>query len=612
MEIPNMPLVPENDPTTLFVGNGMQPLVPYLLGEPHPLGTRLVNVQRSFRAEDLDEVGNERHHTLFEMLGCWSLGDYFKEEIIPWTFEFFVGGLGFDVNRLYVSVFAGDEYAPRDEESVEIWKRVFLKYGIEAKDSEDIYGAGGSNLRIFYYPREKNWWERPNAPLGDPAGPDSEIFYDTGKKHDVKFGEKCHLNCDCGRFVEIGNDVFMGYRKIENGYVALEKKNTDVGWGLERITRVVQGKNSNFETDLFWPVIQKIEELSEVKYRKSKRGDWIYRVIADHVRASCFLVADGVEPSNKMQGYVLRRLLRRIIRFSREIGLKEGFLAELAQVVVKIYSQPYPHLAKSLKRIVEVLQKEEKQFQKTLDLGLREFKKLMEEIEREAGGTKGVKEISGSDAFRLYESYGFPFELVVELARDFGISVDKDGFERVRKEAIEKSKSLDKGVFTGGLGDQSEKTVWYHTLTHLLHQALVDVLGDSVQQVGSNITAERMRFDFSHSGKLTDKQIAAVERIVNEKKDAGLPVARREMSLEEAVKLGAKAFFKDKYGEKVSVYSIGDYSMEICGGPHVKNTSEISGMFKIVREESVGEGKRRVRAVLEGSHLIFGLGVTCI
>jgi len=593
-QISSVPLVPENDPTTLFNGSGMQPLVPYLLGQVHPQGTRLVDVQECLRAEDLDEVGNARHHSFFEMLGCWSLGDYFKQEQIPWTFEFFVDVLGIDPKKLYVSVFAGEGEIKKDSESVEIWKETFKKYDIEAQDTEDIHLVGQKNYRIFYYPKEKNWWERPNAPIGDPAGPDTEIFYFTGKKHSKKFGEKCHINCDCGRYIEIGNDVFMEYKKVAEGkYEKLEKKNVDVGWGFERIVRVVQGKDSNFETDLFVPLIEKIEECCEVQYGAAIDTDWVYKIIADHVRAACFLVAGGVVSSNKLQGYVLRRLLRRVIRFSRELSVKsefeDGLLIEVSKVVISKYCEVYPYLKENEQKIIEEFKKEEAKFQKTLDKGMKEFEKLILEN----------KELSGQDAFMLYETYGFPVELTIELADSKGIAVDISEFEAAKTQAREKSKSLDKGVFHGGLGDDTQKTVWYHTLTHLLHQALFDVLGAHVHQEGSNITAQRLRFDFSHGEKLTSDQISEVEKIVNEKLQAKLPVTKKTMSLDEAKEVGAKAFFEGRYGDKVDVYFVKDYSSEVCGGPHVKNTSEIKGKFKVVKEESVGSGLRRIRAVLE-------------
>jgi len=590
VEITNQPLVPENDPTTLFIGSGMQPLVPYLLGQPHPQGKRLVNIQKSLRTEDLDEVGNERHHTLFEMMGNWSLGDYFKAEQLHWAFEFFVDELKLDANKLYVTVFEGDEHVPQDSESVDIWKQVYAKYGISAKDSHDKHDLVDTDNRIFYYPREKNWWERANAPVGDPAGPDSEVFYDTGKKHDPDYGESCHVNCDCGKFIEIANNVFMEYEKTNTGYLPLENKNVDVGWGLERIVRVVQNKTSNFETDLFLPVIKKLEEFSAVKYGESKRGDFLYRIIADHIRASTFLIADGVIPSNKQQGYVLRRLLRRVIRFSSELSTKKEFLVALADVIVDNYGQSYPHLKEKQGVIRLEITKEEEKFQKALDKGLRELKKMMDSAD---------KVVSGEQAFKLYETYGFPLELTVEIARESGYSVDEQGFSKIRAAAVEKSRSLDKGIFSGGLGEESEKTVWYHTLTHLLHQALRDELGDHAQQAGSNITPNRLRFDFTHNGALTDEQIEKIEETVNKQKGGNLDVTMQTVSLKEAQDMGATAFFKEKYGESVNVYKIGDYSLEICGGPHVKNTSEIKGKFKILKEKSVGAGVRRIRAVVE-------------
>jgi len=367
VEIENVSLVPVNDPTTLFTCGGMQPLIPYLLGKPHPLGKRLMNVQRCLRAEDLEEIGNGRHHSFFEMLGCWSLGDYFKAEQIPWTFGFFVDELRIDPQKLYISVFAGDERFPRDDEAVGLWKSVFEKKGIKADDTEDIYKIGQDNFRIFYYPRKKNWWERSGAPIGDPAGPDTEIFYFTGIEHDKKYGEYCHLNCDCGRYIEIGNDVFMQYKKVSaTSYEPLMQKNVDCGWGLERIVRVVQGKKSNYETDLFYPIIQKIESMSSIKYGDGVITDWVYKIDADHLRAAVFLIADGVTPSNKMQGYVLRRLLRRVIFQSKKLEVPKNFLAEVAKAIVDEYGDYYKHLQGAREKIIAEISVEEEKFNKTL------------------------------------------------------------------------------------------------------------------------------------------------------------------------------------------------------------------------------------------------------
>lgn len=410
VEIPASPLVLKDDPTTLFTGSGMQQIVPYLLGQPHPAGKRLVDVQRCLRAEDLQEIGNGRHHSFFEMLGCWSLGDYFKAEQIPWTFSFFVDELGIDPQRLYVTVFAGEDVLPKDLESAEIWKKVFAQKGFVADDSEDNSKVGQGNYRIFYYPKKKNWWERSGAPIGDPAGPDSEVFYFTGVEHDKKFGEHCHVNCDCGRYVEIGNDVFMQYKKIsETGYEPLAQKNVDCGWGFERIVRVVQEKKSNYETDLFYPIIQKMESMSTKKYGEDEKTNWVYRIDADHMRASVFLIADGVVPSNKMQGYVLRRLLRRVIFQSQKLTSHKDFLADVAKVIIEQYGDYYTHLHTASDKIIAEISAEEEKFNRTLDKGLREMEKMYE---------KNGSKLREADLKMLYQSYGVPKELATEIAKE--------------------------------------------------------------------------------------------------------------------------------------------------------------------------------------------------
>lgn len=411
-EIPQSPLVLKDDPTTLFTGSGMQQIVPYLLGKPHPAGKRLVDVQRCLRAEDLEEIGNARHHSFFEMLGVWSLGDYFKAEQIPWTFSFFVDELGIDPNRLYVTVFAGEGKIPRDNESAEIWKKAFAQKNIVAEATDEVQKVGQGNYRIFYYPKSKNWWERSGAPIGDPAGPDTEIFYYTGATHDKRFGEHCHVNCDCGRYVEIGNDVFMQYKKLSaTDYEPLVQKNVDCGWGLERIVRVVQGKSSNYETDLFYPMIQKIESMANKKFGENEVTDKVYRIDADHMRAAVFLIADGVVPGNKMQGYVLRRLLRRVIFQSQKLTSHKNFLPEVAQVVIDEYSGYYKHLKTAQETIIDEISAEEEKFNRTLDKGLRELEKICERNNGFVGST---------DFKLLYESYGVPTELGQEIAKERG------------------------------------------------------------------------------------------------------------------------------------------------------------------------------------------------
>ncbi|MFA5776576.1 MAG: alanine--tRNA ligase-related protein [Patescibacteria group bacterium] len=414
VEIPSSPLVLKDDPTTLFTGSGMQQIVPYLLGQPHPLGKRLVDVQQCFRTEDLEEVGDGWHQTLFEMLGCWSLGDYFKAEQIPWTFGFFVDELGIDPHKLYVTTLAGGHGIPRDDETVAIWKEVFAKYGIKAESTDDIYKVGGGNYRIFCYPWKvgKSWWERSRAPVGDPAGPTTEIFFFTGNDHDKKFGEYCHVNCDCGRYIEIGNDVFMQYRKVSQAdYEPLVQKNVDCGWGLDRIVRVVQNKKSNFETDLFHPIIQKIESMSTTKYGDGAVTDWVYRIDADHIRASVFLIADGVTPSNKMQGYVLRRLLRRIIFQSRKLGIPQNSLADVAKVVIDKYGDYYKHLQNARDKIIAEISAEEEKFNKTLEKGLKEMEKMYE---------KNGQKLNDGQLENLYQTYGVPKELSQEICKERG------------------------------------------------------------------------------------------------------------------------------------------------------------------------------------------------
>lgn len=411
-EIPQSPLVLKDDPTTLFTGSGMQQIVPYLLGQPHPAGKRLVDVQRCLRAEDLEEIGNARHHSFFEMLGVWSLGDYFKAEQIPWTFNFFADELGIDPQRLYVTVFAGEGNIPKDTESAEIWKKVFSQRGIKADDTDQVEKVGQENYRIFYYPKKKNWWERSQAPTGDPAGPDTEVFYFTGLDHNKKYGEHCHVNCDCGRYVEIGNDVFMQYKKTSaTDYEPLAQKNVDCGWGLERIVRVVQNKKSNYETDLFYPIIQKIESMSDKKFGDGEITDKAYRISADHMRAAVFLIADGVLPGNKMQGYVLRRLLRRVIFQSQKLTSHKNFLPEIAQVIIDEYSDYYIHLKTMERVVVDEISAEEEKFNRTLDKGLRELEKMRDK-------NNGV--VNSADLKFLYESYGVPVELGREIAKERG------------------------------------------------------------------------------------------------------------------------------------------------------------------------------------------------
>jgi alanyl-tRNA synthetase len=542
--MPSAPLVPENDPTTLFTGSGMQPMLPFLLGEPHPSGTRLVDSQKCFRSQDIEEVGDNRHDTFFEMLGNWSLGDYFKEEQLAWFWEFLTRELNFSSEKLYVSVF--DE----DKETADLW----VKLGV-------------SKERIFFYDEKKNWWSRSgvraNMPIGEPGGPDSEVFYDFGTKHDPKFGKDCHPNCDCGRFVEIGNNVFMTYKKTVNGFVPLEKKNIDFGGGLERLTAAANNDNDQFKTDLYWPIIQSIE----ADYETNK---YAIRVMADHLKASVFLIQDGVLPGNKAQGYFLRRLLRRATVKMQQLKLPLEFLP-----IIKAVFAIYPMYLKDFNLINQTIGEEISKFKKTLDAGL-----------------KMVGKISNFD---LYQSYGFPKEVIKELQGD---KFDEAEFEREKTQHQNLSRTAGKGMFRGGLQDRSEITTKYHTATHLLHAALRQILGNSVSQKGSNITAERLRFDFSFDRKLSESEIEEIEKLVNQKVVENIPVERLEMQKTKALEMGALAFFPEKYPEITNVYKIGNFSMELCGGPHVNSTGEV-GKINIFKEESAGAGVRRVYAKMK-------------
>jgi alanyl-tRNA synthetase len=594
--IPSASLVPENDSTSLFISSGMQPLVPYLLGERHPEGTKLCNSQKSFRIVDIEEVGDSRHNTFFEMLGNWSLGDYFKKEQLNWIYYFLIEEVKLDPERLYATVFRGEESIGvlKDSESVEILKSIFKKYDIEAKDVDFAEEKGIQNGRIFYYPVEKNWWSRAgipkNMPVGEPGGPDSEIFYDLGvdlKKHENSkwTDQPCHLNCDCGRFIEIGNNVFMEYRKTKNGFEKLAQKNVDFGGGLERITMVSQNLDNIFKTDLFLNIIRKIEDLSGKKYGENQMA---FEVIADHVKASTFLLASGIEPSNLGRGYILRRLIRRAIRYGKQLGINENFITKVYPAVVEVYNGIYPEIKEKEDFIVRQFEMEEEKFEKTLENGLREFAKLTS--------------VSGKDAFNLYQTYGFPIEITEELAREKGITVDVEEFEKELEKHQELSRTASAGMFKGGLADNSEQTTKLHTAAHLMLAGLRKVLGDEVYQKGSNITAERLRFDFSYKEKMTSGQIKDVENFVNGIIEKDLPVSFEEMTLEDAKKVNAMGVFESKYGEKVKVYTVGSgndiASCEICGGPHVEHTG-ILGRFKILKEESSSSGIRRIKAILE-------------
>ena len=563
-------LIPENDPTVLFTTAGMHPLVPYLLGEKHPAGNRLTDVQICVRTGDIEEVGDPTHCTFFEMLGRWSLGDYFKEYAISCSYDFLLNHLEFDKSKFAVTVFKGDEDCPRDDESAEFWKKM-----------------GVPEDRIFFLPKENNWW----GPAGvtGPCGPDTEMFIDTGKP---KCSDGCSPACDCGKYVEIGNDVFMQYFKNADGtFSPLKQKNVDEGMGLERMLCILNGYKSVYETDLFKPAIALIENLSGHKYDESETVTKAMRIIADHIRTSTFLIGDvkGIVPSNVDQGYILRRLIRRAVRFGRIIDLPERSLSKIAEQYISQYQDVYQYLLTNKDRIVSELDKEEIRFSNTLQQGLKEFEKVITHIP--------TKTISGKTAFRLYDTFGFPIEMTEELAHENGFEVDVQGYEDAFKEHQKKSQAGAEQKFHGGLADNSEETAKLHTATHLLHSALMKVLGGEARQRGSNITAERLRFDFGFDRAMTADEIKAVEDLVNEQIKKNIPVVCEEMTVDEAKAQGAIGIFDNKYGEKVKVYTIGDFSKEICGGPHANNTGDLKS-FKITKEQSSSAGVRRIKAVI--------------
>jgi alanyl-tRNA synthetase len=567
--ISNASLVPENDPTVLFTTAGMHPLIPFLLGQPHPLGKKLVNVQKCLRTDDIDEVGDDFHLTFFEMLGNWSLGDYFKGDAIKWSFEFLTDKkwLGLDKNKLYISVFVGDKDAPRDEVSARIWQSL-----------------GIPKERIFYLPKKDNWWG-PAGATG-PCGPDTEMFWDSGKK---SCGKDCKPGCSCGKYFEIWNDVFMEYNKTGEGkYEPLKQKNVDTGMGVERTVAALQGKKSVYEIETFKPIVDKIKEITKIKIPNEKQEKSI-RIITDHTRASTFILAEGIAPSNVDQGYILRRLIRRTIRHGRLIEIKTEFLSDLVRIVIDLYKSSYPELEKKKEFILEELKKEELKFMNTLAKGLKKFEEV----------AKQEKRIDGKSAFLLFQSFGFPIEMTKEIGKEIGVEVDEKGFEKEFIKHQETSRVGAEKKFKGGLSDASEQTTRLHTATHLLNGALRKVLKKKdIVQKGANITPERLRFDFNFDRKLTDEEIKDIEKVVNEQIKKSLPVERKEMTVEEAKKMGVQAVFEEKYGERVFVYFIGDFSKEVCGGPHVKNTKEL-GKFKIVKEESIASGTRRIKAILE-------------
>ena len=565
-------VIPENDPTVLFTTAGMHPLVPYLMGQKHPAGTRLTDVQKCVRTGDIEDVGDFSHLTFFEMLGNWSLGDYFKKEMIPWSWEFLTSEkyLGLPKDRLAFTVFAGDQDCPRDDESADLWR-----------------SCGVADDHIFYLPKENNWW----GPAGvtGPCGPDTEMFIITDKE---PCGPDCSPACSCGRYLEIWNDVFMQYNKKEDGtFEPLAQKNVDTGMGLERTICVLNGKKSVYETDLFENILGKIAELSGKAYGSDEATTKAFRIIADHMRTSTFIMGDdrGVSPANVDQGYVLRRLIRRAVRYGMEIGMPDGFTGEIAKVIIEQYKDVYPELKRNEAFVLEQLALEETRFAKTLKQGNREFEKLAQRVKD--------GRIDGESAFHLYDTYGFPVEMTCELAKDAGLTVDMEGFKECFKKHQATSQAGAEQRFKGGLADHSAQSARLHTATHLLHAALRKVLGDEVAQKGSNITAERLRFDFSFGRKMTKEEIAEVERLVNEAIDAHAPIVCEEMTVPEAKAQGAIGLFANKYGENVKVYTMGSYSKEICGGPHATNTGDLKS-FKIQKEESSSAGVRRIKAVI--------------
>lgn len=611
--IKRAPLILKDDPTTLFTGSGMQPIIPYLLGEPHPAGKRLVDSQTCLRAQDIDDIGDNRHTTFFEMLGNWSMGDYFKTQQIEWMFEFHRDIVRLDLSKLYVTCYIGDERygIAKDTEAADVWAKLFAEAGLSSGmqdigSEEDGYAKGMENdARIFFYDGSKNWWSRNGAPestpIGDPCGPDSEMFYLFDEvEHDPSFGEHCHPNCDCGRFMEIGNNVFMAYRKVADGkFEPLEHPNIDHGSGLERIAAAKLNDPDVYKISLMWPIIEKLQAISGKTYEEHTES---MRVIADHLRAATFLAVDGCVPSNKEQGYVMRRLLRRAIRFAFDLGIEQNFFEQIVPTIADLYHDDYPEVAAKREEVIAVLIKEEKVFRQTLRKGLKELQKF---------ASNGL---TGTELFTLYDTYGFPVELSTEEALKQEITLSENWrqeFDDKMAEQRVRSQTAAKGTFKGGLGGQTLQHKKYHTATHLMYQALRDVLGDHVVQRGSNITEERLRFDFSHPEKVTREQLDQVEEIVNREIAKDLQISFATYPTEEATgPLGALGQFGDRYGETVKVYSMKDpatpteerpFSFEICGGPHVDHTLELfedGKKFKIVKEEASSAGIRRIKAIL--------------
>lgn len=571
--IPSSSLIPEDDPTVLFVNAGMFPLIPFLKGQQHPNGKRLVNSQRCLRTIDIDRVGDSIHNTTFEMLGNWSLDDYFKEEAINMTIEFFVKELGLDINNIYASVFGGEDGIPEDSVSIQTWMELYAKYGIDAKV--------GNGERIQKNGKSENWW---GLETGGPCGPDSEIFYDTGKE---KCSDECNVSCNCGKYIEIGNNVFMEYLKEDGELKPLGRHNVDFGGGLERLTALVQGVDNTYDIDIYKPILEKVQSLSKIDDIRSAR------IIVDHIKAATWIIKDGIIPSKTQQGYILRRLIRRSVRHGKKLGIDRLFTREIAEISIEQFKTVWPSLESEKEKIVQIIEEEEKKFNKTLEFGL----KKLDEIILKKGN------IDGRDTFLLYETFGLPLELTEEILLEKGLKIEnRDMFFESEKSHQDKSRTASKGLFKGGLADTSQMSTKYHTATHLLLSALRKVLGNGVYQKGSNITPERLRLDFPSDEKLTQEQINEVQRIVNEQIQKKLDIIFIETPKEEALKLVPFAAFSEKYSDIVKVYYIGEkenpFSVEICNGPHVKNTSEL-GIFKILKQENVGAGIKRIKAVLE-------------
>jgi alanyl-tRNA synthetase len=622
--IPRAPLVLQGDPTTLFTGSGMQPMIPYLLGEPHPKGKRIVDSQTCLRSQDIDDIGDNRHTTFFEMLGNWSMGDYFKTQQIEWMFEFLESVVKLDMDKVYVTCYIGDQRydIPKDTEAADTWAKLFKQRGLSSEiadigSEESGYSRGiKPGERVFYYDGSKNWWNRgktgpDTTPIGDPCGPDSEMFYEFDTPHNPEFGEHCHPNCDCGRFMEIGNNVFMSYKKVAEGqFEPLEQRNIDHGSGLERIAAAALDNPDVFKISLMWPIIEKLQDLSGKKYESHTES---MRVIADHLRAATFLAVDGCVPSNKEQGYVMRRLVRRAIRYSFDLGIEQNFLEAIVPVIADLYVNDFPEVAENRDTIIAVLVKEEKAFRQTLRKGLKEFEKMYEKTLMQDVTNGGRIDfnpdwVTGDALFTLYDTYGFPVELSVEEVFKRGLDLHdnwREQFDAKMQEQRERSQTASKGTFKGGLEGQDLIHKKYHTATHLLQSALRQLFGESVRQHGSNITADRLRFDFSLDRKMTAEEIAKAEELVNQWISEDHPVKFTLYPTQEALDMGAIGPFGERYGDTVKVYQMGTddhiVSLEICGGPHVDHTGQLGESdkkFKITKEEASSAGIRRIKAEL--------------